>query len=110
VGIAVKNDKGEFILLNGNQTGALLINYLLQAWQQAGKLTGKEFVVKTIVTTDLINDIAESYGVKYYETLTGFKYIAEKIRELEGKETYIGGGEESYGYMIGDFVRDKDGI
>ncbi|WP_255481244.1 phospho-sugar mutase [Pontibacter sp. Tf4] len=110
VGIAVKNDKGEFILLNGNQTGALLINYLLQAWQKAGKLTGKEFIVKTIVTTDLINDIAKSYGVKHYETLTGFKYIAEKIRELEGKEIYIGGGEESYGYMIGDFVRDKDGI
>ncbi|WP_235925577.1 phospho-sugar mutase [Pontibacter burrus] len=110
VGIAVKNDKGEFILLNGNQTGALLINYLLQAWQKAGKLTGKEFIVKTIVTTDLINDIAKSYGVKHYETLTGFKYIAEKIRELEGREVYIGGGEESYGYMIGDFVRDKDGI
>ena len=110
VGIAVKNDKGEFILLNGNQTGALLINYLLKAWQDAGKLTGKEFIVKTIVTTDLISDIAESYGVKHYETLTGFKYIAEKIRELEGKEIYIGGGEESYGYMIGDFVRDKDGI
>ncbi|MBC5775084.1 phospho-sugar mutase [Pontibacter sp. KCTC 32443] len=110
VGIAVKNLKGEFVLLNGNQTGALLINYLLQAWQTAGKLTGKEFIVKTIVTTDLIKDIAESYGVKHYETLTGFKYIAEKIRELEGKEVYIGGGEESYGYMIGDFVRDKDGI
>ncbi|MER2997042.1 phospho-sugar mutase [Pontibacter populi] len=110
VGIAVKNDKGEFVLLNGNQTGALLINYLLQAWQKAGKLTGKEFIVKTIVTTDLIIDIAKSYGVNHYETLTGFKYIAEKIRELEGKEVYIGGGEESYGYMIGDFVRDKDGI
>ncbi|HEY4651511.1 MAG TPA: phospho-sugar mutase, partial [Pontibacter sp.] len=110
VGIAVKNLKGEFVLLNGNQTGALLINYLLQAWQKAGKLTGKEFIVKTIVTTDLIKDIAEHYGVKHYETLTGFKYIAEKIRELEGREVYIGGGEESYGYMIGDFVRDKDGI
>ncbi|MFD2247245.1 phospho-sugar mutase [Pontibacter ruber] len=110
VGIAVKNLKGEFVLLNGNQTGALLINYLLQAWQQAGKLTGKEFVVKTIVTTDLIKDIADSYNVTMYETLTGFKYIAEKIRELEGKEVYIGGGEESYGYMIGDFVRDKDAI
>ncbi|MEJ8802208.1 phospho-sugar mutase [Pontibacter sp. H249] len=110
VGIAVKDLKGEFVLLNGNQTGALLINYLLDAWQKAGKLTGREFIVKTIVTTDLIKDIAESYGVKHYETLTGFKYIAEKIRELEGKEVYIGGGEESYGYMIGDFVRDKDGI
>jgi len=110
VGIAVKNLKGEFVLLNGNQTGALLINYLLQAWQQAGKLMGKEFVVKTIVTTDLIKEIADSYGVTMYETLTGFKYIAGKIRELEGKEVYIAGGEESYGYMIGAFVRDKDAI
>jgi phosphoglucomutase len=110
VGIAIRDLKGEFVLLNGNQTGALLINYLLLAWQQAGKLTGKEFIVKTIVTTDLIKDIADSYNVRLYETLTGFKYIAEKIRELEGKEVYIGGGEESYGYMIGDFVRDKDAI
>ncbi|MFD3003400.1 phospho-sugar mutase [Pontibacter toksunensis] len=110
VGIAVKNLEGEFVLLNGNQTGALLINYLLQAWQKAGKLTGKEYVVKTIVTTDLIKKIADSYNVTMYETLTGFKYIAEIIRNLEGKETYIGGGEESYGYLAGDFVRDKDAI
>ncbi|RDV13627.1 phospho-sugar mutase [Pontibacter diazotrophicus] len=110
VGIAVKNLKGEFVLLNGNQTGALLINYLLQAWQKAGKLTGKEYVVKTIVTTDLIKKIADSYDVTMYETLTGFKYIAEIIRNLEGKETYIAGGEESYGYLAGDFVRDKDAI
>ncbi|RIJ42457.1 phospho-sugar mutase [Pontibacter oryzae] len=110
VGIAVKNPHGEFVLLNGNQTGALLINYLLDAWQKAGKLTGKEFIVKTIVTTELIKEIADSYNVTMYETLTGFKYIAEVIREKEGQEVYIGGGEESYGYMIGDFVRDKDGI
>ncbi|WP_114782679.1 phospho-sugar mutase [Botryobacter ruber] len=110
VGIAVKNNQGEFVLLNGNQTGSLLINYLLLAWQKSGKLTGKEFVVKTIVTTDLIKEIAESYGVKMYETLTGFKYIAELIKQLEGKEQYIGGGEESYGYLAGDFVRDKDAI
>lgn len=110
VGIAVKNPHGEFVLLNGNQTGALLINYLLDAWQKAGKLTGKEFIVKTIVTTELIKEIADSYNVTMYETLTGFKYIAAVIREKEGKEVYIGGGEESYGYMIGDFVRDKDGI
>ncbi len=110
VGIAVKNLEGEFVLLNGNQTGSLLINYLLQAWQKADKLTGKEFVVKTIVTTDLIKKVADSYNVTMYETLTGFKYIAEIIRELEGKETYIGGGEESYGYLAGDFVRDKDAI
>lgn len=110
VGIAVKNQDGEFVLLNGNQTGALLINYLLQAWQKANKLTGKEYVVKTIVTTDLIKEIADSYNVTMYETLTGFKYIAQLIREKEGQEVYIGGGEESYGYMIGDFVRDKDAI
>ncbi|MFT2007931.1 phospho-sugar mutase [Pontibacter sp. 13R65] len=110
VGIAVKNHKGEFVLMNGNQTGSLLINYLLLAWQKAGKLTGKEFVVKTIVTTDLIKELADSYGVKMYETLTGFKYIAELIKQLEGKEQYIGGGEESYGYLAGDFVRDKDAV
>ena len=97
-------------MLNGNQTGSLLIYYLLSAWKQAGKITGKEFVVKTIVTTDLIAKIAEKYGVKNYDTLTGFKYIAALIKELEGKEQFIGGGEESYGYLIGDFVRDKDAI
>ena len=110
VGIAVKNDKGEFQLLNGNQTGALLIYYLLEQWKNRGKLTGKQYVVKTIVTTDLIRKIAESYNVKCYDTLTGFKFIAALIRELEGKETFIGGGEESYGYLIGDKVRDKDAI
>lgn len=110
VGIAVKNDKGEFILLNGNQTGSLLIYYLLNAWKSAGKITGKEFVAKTIVTTDLIEKIALNYGVKCYETLTGFKFIASLIKSLEGKEQFIGGGEESYGYLIGDFVRDKDAV
>jgi len=110
VGIAIKNDKNEFQLLNGNQTGSLLIYYLLNAWKEAGKITGKEFVVKTIVTSDLIARIAEKFGVKNYETLTGFKFIAAKIKELEGKEQFIGGGEESYGYLVGDFVRDKDAI
>ena len=113
VGVAVKNLKGEFVLLNGNQTGSLIIYYILNAWKKAGKLTGNEYVVNTIVTTDLINKIAESMGVKCFETLTGFKYIAEVIREQEQSgsgATYIAGGEESYGYMIGDFVRDKDGI
>ena len=110
VGIAVKNDKGEFQLLNGNQTGALLIYYLLEQWKNKGKLTGNQYVVKTIVTTDLIRRIAEGYKVKCYDTLTGFKFIAALIRELEGKETFIGGGEESYGYLIGDKVRDKDAI
>jgi phosphoglucomutase len=110
VGIAVKNDKGEFQLLNGNQTGALLVYYLLEQWKNNGKLDGKQFVVKTIVTTDLIAKIADGYKVKCYETLTGFKFIAALIRELEGKETFIGGGEESYGYLVGDAVRDKDAI
>ncbi|MGB3468593.1 MAG: phospho-sugar mutase, partial [Cyclobacteriaceae bacterium] len=110
VGIGVKNPQGEYQLLNGNQTGALIVNYLLSKWQENGKLTGKEYVVKTIVTTDLIGKIAEKYDVKMYETLTGFKYIAALIGELEGKEKFIGGGEESYGYLISDFVRDKDAI
>lgn len=113
VGIAVKNQKGEFVLVNGNQTGSLIIYYLLNAWKKAGKITGNEYVVNTIVTTDLINRIAEKMGVKCYETLTGFKYIAAIIREQEQSgngATYIAGGEESYGYMVGDFVRDKDAV
>jgi phosphoglucomutase len=110
VGMGIKNQDGEWQLLNGNQAASLIIYYLLKAWKKAGKLTGKEFVCKTIVTTDLIDAMAEKAGVKCYNTLTGFKYIAQVIRELEGKETFIGGGEESYGYLIGDKVRDKDAI
>lgn len=110
VGMAIKNPEGEWQLLNGNQAASLIIYYLLRAWKKAGKLTGKEYVAKTIVTTDLIDAMAESAGVKCYNTLTGFKYIAQVIRELEGKEKFIGGGEESYGYLIGDEVRDKDAI
>ncbi len=110
VGIGVKNDKGEWILLNGNQTGSLLIGYMIQAWKEAGKLDGTQNIIKTIVTSELIDTIAEKNGVKCYNTLTGFKYIAGLIRELEGREQFIAGGEESYGYLIGDFVRDKDAI
>ncbi len=110
VGIATKNPDGKFQLLNGNQTGALLIYYLLTKWKENGKLSGNEFIVKTIVTTELIKKIADGFGVKSFDTLTGFKFIAAKIKELEGKEQFIGGGEESYGYMIGDKVRDKDAI
>ncbi|MFT4834950.1 MAG: phosphoglucomutase [Marinoscillum sp.] len=110
VGIAVKNDKGEFQLLNGNQTGTLLLYYLMRKWKENDKLDGNQFIVKTIVTTDLIEKIANKYGVTLYNTLTGFKYIAEVIRNLEGKSKFIGGGEESYGYLIGDDVRDKDAI
>ena len=110
VGAGARNHHGEFELLNGNQMASLIIYYLLNAWKDAGKLTGKEFVAKTIVTTDLIDQMCKRYGVTCYNTLTGFKYIAEVIRELEGKEKFIAGGEESYGYLIGDFVRDKDAI
>jgi len=110
VGIAVKNMQGEFEILNGNQTGSLLVHYLLKKWKEAGKLDGKQFVAKTIVTTELIRKIAEHYEVDCYDTLTGFKYIAALIKDKEGQQTFIGGGEESYGYLIGDFVRDKDAV
>ncbi len=110
VGVAVKNKLGKFVLLNGNQTGSLLVNYLLIRWKELGKIKGKEFVAKTIVTTGLIDKIAKAAGVKVYNTLTGFKHIGSIIKELEGKETFVGGGEESYGYLAGDFVRDKDAV
>jgi phosphoglucomutase len=110
VGIAVKNNEGEFILLNGNQTGSLLIYYLLNAWEQKGKLTGNEYIVSTIVTTQLIGDIAKSKNVSFYETLTGFKWIGALITEFQGKKTFIAGGEESYGYLVGELVRDKDAV
>lgn len=110
VGIAVKNNDGEFVLLNGNQTGSLLINYLLTAWEEKGKLDGDQYIVKTIVTTNLIEAIADAKKVKYYNTLTGFKYIGHLITSLQGKKTFIGGGEESYGYLIGELVRDKDAV
>ena len=110
VGIAVKNNQGEFQLMNGNQTGSLLVWYLLEAWKNNNKLDGEQYVAKTIVTTELIDTMAAHYNVSCYNTLTGFKYIASLIRELEGVKTFIGGGEESYGYMISDFVRDKDAV
>ena len=110
VGIAVKNNDGEFILLNGNQTGSLLIYYMLNAWEQKGKLTGNEYIVSTIVTTKLIDDIARAKNVACYQTLTGFKWIGALMTELQGKKTFIAGGEESYGYLIGELVRDKDAV
>ena len=110
VGIAIPKKDGEFVLLNGNQTGSLLVNYLLLRWKDLGKITGKEFIAKTIVTTNLLDVMAIAKGVKVYNTLTGFKHIGAIIRELEGKEQFIGGGEESYGYLAGDFVRDKDAV
>ena len=110
VGVAIKNDKGDFILLNGNQTAAILFYYILDRRHALGKLTGKEFTVKTIVTSALLDAISNSYNTPCFDVLTGFKYIAEIIRRHEGKLTYIVGGEESYGYLSGDFVRDKDAV
>ena len=110
IGIAVKNTSGEWVLLNGNQTGTLIINYMLTAWKNAGKLNGNQYIVKTIVTSYLIDRIAESYNVECFNTLTGFKYIGELMTELEGKKEFIAGGEESYGYLIGEHVRDKDAV
>lgn len=110
IGIAAKNKHGKFELLNGNQTGALLIYYLLKFWSDKKKLDGDQYIVKTIVTTELIADIAKKFNVESLDVLTGFKFIAGIIREREGKKTFIGGGEESYGYLIGEAVRDKDAI
>lgn len=110
VGIAAKNADGEFELINGNQAAALLIYYLLTKWKENGKLDGNQMIIKTIVTSDLLDRIAENFKVECPSTLTGFKFIAALIKELEGKKEFIGGGEESYGYMISDFVRDKDAV
>ncbi len=110
VGIGVKNPQGKFQLLNGNQTGVLILHYLMDQWKAHGKLASKHYIVKTIVTTQLIDVIADHYGVDCYNTLTGFKWIAEIIRKLEGDREFIAGGEESYGYMIGESVRDKDAV
>lgn len=109
VGIAIRNG-GDFQLMNGNQTATLLVYYLLTKWKENGKLTGNEFIVKTIVTTELLADMAHKNSVEYYDVLTGFKFIADIIKHFEGKKTFIGGGEESYGYLVGDYVRDKDAV
>lgn len=110
LGIAIKNDKNEWILVNGNQTYLILIYYLIRRWKELGRLKGNEFVVKTIVTTEVMTDIARKNGVEYYDCFTGFKWIAAVMRDNEGKKTYIGGGEESYGFLAEDFVRDKDAV
>ncbi|MCD4773829.1 MAG: phospho-sugar mutase [Bacteroidales bacterium] len=110
VGIAVKLPDNKFVLLNGNQTACLLMYYLMNKWNEDNKITGKEFIVKTIVTTELLKDIAIKNNVECYDVLTGFKWIADKIKEFEGTKIFITGGEESYGYMVGDFVRDKDAV
>lgn len=110
VGLAVRDHNDKMVLLNGNQTGSLLVYYQLIQWRSKGLLDGKQYVAKTIVTTNLIEEIAKAFEVKWYDTLTGFKYIAGVIGEKEGIETFIAGGEESYGYSVGEFVRDKDAV
>jgi len=115
IGVALRNKNGEYVLLNGNQTLVLLMSYQLTRWAELGKLdgkqyVGKQYVVKTIVTSQMANAVAEHFNVKCYDCLTGFKYIAKIIRENEGKMKYIGGGEESFGYLAGDYVRDKDAV
>ena len=110
IGVALRNKQGEYVLLNGNQTLVLLMSYQLTRWAELGLLDGKQYVVKTIVTSQMANAVADRFGVKCYDCLTGFKYIAKIIRENEGKTKYIGGGEESFGYLAGDYVRDKDGV
>ena len=110
IGVAVRDNKGEMIILNGNQTASIVTYYILTRMKELGRLTGNEFIIKTIVTTDLLIKIADSFSVNHYDVLTGFKYIASVIKEQEGKSKFICGGEESYGFLIGDFVRDKDAI
>lgn len=110
IGIAVRNDKGEFVLVNGNQIVMIFLNYLMTRNKELGLLKGNEYIVKTIVTTETIKTIAEQNGFKMYDCYTGFKWIASVIRENEGNARYIGGGEESYGFLPEDFVRDKDSV
>lgn len=110
VGLAVKNRKGEMQLLNGNQIGSLLIFYVLSSKAEQATLQKNDFIVKTIVTSNLMTDISSGFGVKHYETLTGFKFIGEVMTRLEGQENYLVGGEESYGFLVGDLVRDKDAV
>ena len=110
VGLVARNSSGELTLINGNQACALIVYYRLEQMKTAGTIPANGFIAKTVVTSDLISNMAKAYGVKLYETLTGFKWIASVIREQEGKEVFLGGGEESYGYLVGDFVRDKDAV
>lgn len=110
VGIAVRDGKGEMVLLNGNQTASILTYYILTRWKELGKLDGRQYIVKTIVTTELLKAIASDFGVKTYDVLTGFKYIAEVVKKNEGHATFVCGGEESYGFNVGEFVRDKDAV
>ena len=110
IGVVVKDDKGEYIILNGNQTALLFFYYIIVKMKEAGKLKGNEFVVKTIVSTEMIAEVARRNKIEYFDVYTGFKFIAEVIRDNEGVKKYIGGGEESFGFMPSDFVRDKDAV
>ncbi len=110
VGLAIKDDAGQFILLNGNQALCLLVDYVLSAWESAGKLDGDQYVVKTIVTSYMIDAIAASKDVVCLNVLTGFKYIGEIMTQRQGKKTFVVGGEESYGYLVGEHARDKDAV
>ena len=110
IGVALPDENGEYVLLNGNQTLVLLMTYQLTRWAELGRLNGHQYVIKTIVTTEMVDAVADYFKVKCYDCLTGFKYIAKIIRENEGKAKYIGGGEESFGYLAGDYVRDKDAV
>ena len=108
MGIAVRDENGKMVQFNGNQTASMLTYYILRRWKELGRLDGNQYIVKTIVTSGLLRRIAEDFGVKCYDTLTGFKYIAEIVRKNEGKSTFICGGEESFGFNVGEYVRDKD--
>lgn len=110
VGLAIKNGDGEFILLNGNQALSLLVRYMLDAWEKTGRLDGHQYIVKTIVTSYMIDKMAAAKGIECFNSLTGFKYIGEIMTKLEGQKTFIVGGEESYGYLVGDHARDKDAV
>ena len=110
IGTAIRDNDGHFILVNGNQTMLIYLYYIMTRRKELGLLTGKEYVVKTIVTTELVKEIAEKKGIELFDCYTGFKWIADIIRKNEGVKKYIGGGEESYGFLAGDFVRDKDSV
>lgn len=110
VGCVIRDDKGEYVLINGNQIVMILLNYIMTRSNELGLLKGNEYIVKTIVTTETVKAIAEANNIKMYDCYTGFKWIASVIRELEGKDRYIGGGEESYGFLAEDFARDKDAV
>jgi phosphoglucomutase len=110
IGCVIRDNKGEYVLINGNQIVMILLNYLMTRNAELGNLKGDEYIVKTIVTTETIKAIADAWGIKMYDCYTGFKWIASVIRDNEGKGRYLGGGEESYGFLAEDFARDKDSV